>query len=1495
VSLKETGSTSNKNSSAIYAQYRRDIIRLLALFIAFFLFASFVAISYYVNQFQLVREEKQNELTSINSAKINQIETWYQERKGDASVIANNKMLRTVVGRVIDFPYDSLAVNDIRTYLETIRATYNYTTYFLLAPDGKILLQDTLHPEPLADEDIDFVAQQIQNPKIEISNLHFLPDEDQIRMDILIPILAENGNGKAQAFVLLRVNPRSYLYPLIQALPVQTESAETLLFRQEGQDVLFLSDVRFAEQSALKERFPVNSADLPAAKALRGETGVVEGFDYRGVKVVAVAASIPDTDWYLLTKEDETEIYADLVQSGKAVAFSVGILLLVLLIGSVQMIRALRIRLLANLSRLEQEKSELAEKFALIFGKGNDILLMLDEDGQIIEINDQGLDALGYSGEEIKTLAFTDLFGKKKTSNSRIQKALSREEKGVRYEIDLYRKEGTSFSAEVSSRYFTSDEHGYYLEIIRDVSERNHTLRLIQESEQKYRSLLEHSTDGIFTADAEGNIIDVNDQGCQMAGYSRDELLTMKVVDLEKDTELDIHPLDIGQNGGNLHNKFVSEQILRRKDGTELQVEVILFAMADGSIQGLVRDISERVSHRKELEEAARKYQQLFDDNPIPLYLYDSVTNKILAANEATLRHYGYSLQDFLNLTVNDIRAEKTIPVGRQPQSFVTGEYISCPWKHVNAQGESIDVEITSHSLQFNGRPAKLEIAVDVTEKLKIEKELKENISTLSGIINASPLGILTSDMDGNITLWNKAAEEIFGWKAEEVMGKPSPIMPGQPEETLSDVVKMIIESKEGIHYEAIRKRKSGELITVDVHGIPLKDYRNRIKGLLAVINDISEIKRVEEANQRLAEERYQLLNRLRLQFNRLPIGFILTDKELNILDWNPQAEIIFGYSRAEAIGKNQFDLIIPPENHAQIREVIQKTTDGKQTEVITHENITKEGKRLSIEWHNTALYDEAGTFIAIMAMAIDVTKRIENEKKIHESEDQLRAFFESPLVGILFGDIYGGIFSCNDAMLGIIGYSREELEDGKIRWDKITPSEYRALDEAAIKKAQDTGYCTPYEKEYIRKDGKRIWVNIGFILIGEEKTNTVVFILDISDRKRAEEELRYRQELLTMTGREGKIGGWEADLVKGVSSWTHEVAVIHDLDPDEQPGVEFGFIFYAPESRPIIEKAFNELAHYGKPYDLDLEIISAKGIRKPIRTTGFPVYQGGKIVKAQGIFQDITEIKQAQAEVKKLAEELEQRVIERTAELTVVNQELESFSYSISHDLRAPIRAIDGFSQIILNEYSQEVSAEVLRYLEIIRQNTKNMGNLVDDLLAFSRLGKQTVQRQEVDTEKLVRDVVEMMKEANPEREIEFVIGSLPPCLADVNLLKQVYINLISNAVKFTRDCVQSRVEIGYHRYQSANEVNLEKNQKYCYYVSDNGVGFDMRFYNKLFGVFQRLHRSEDFEGTGVGLAIVKRVIEKHGGEVWADSVIGEKTTFSFSLGEEYENDKSG
>ncbi len=253
----------------------------------------------------------------------------------------------------------------------------------------------------------------------------------------------------------------------------------------------------------------------------------------------------------------------------------------------------------------------------------------------------------------------------------------------------------------------------------------------------------------------------------------------------------------------------------------------------------------------------------------------------------------------------------------------------------------------------------------------------------------------------------------------------------------------------------------------------------------------------------------------------------------------------------------------------------------------------------------------------------------------------------------------------------------------------------------------------------------------------------------------------------------------------------------------------------------------------------------------------------------------EIAERQQAEKERDRLNAELEQRVIQRTAQLTAANKELEAFSYSVSHDLRAPVRAIDGFLRILQEDYSDQLDTEGNRYIKIVRDNAKRMGELIDDLLALSRLNRQEMHRQPIYPNDLIQRLLNDMELEMRDREIQFELADLPICSADLSLLKQVWVNLLSNAIKYTRNQVPARITI------DANEIEGEV----VYFIQDNGAGFDMRYANNLFGVFQRLHRDEEFEGTGIGLAIVQRIIHRHGGRIWAEAAVNQGATFYFTF----------
>ena len=348
------------------------------------------------------------------------------------------------------------------------------------------------------------------------------------------------------------------------------------------------------------------------------------------------------------------------------------------------------------------------------------------------------------------------------------------------------------------------------------------------------------------------------------------------------------------------------------------------------------------------------------------------------------------------------------------------------------------------------------------------------------------------------------------------------------------------------------------------------------------------------------------------------------------------------------------------------------------------------------------------------------------------------------------------------------------------------------------------------------------------------------------------------------------------------VMTWNEAAERMFGYSAAEIVGRSIGMLVPA-ELAGDSDRLFAKMAQEATPEHFETIRVTKDGRHIVVSITYSPIQDtAGSIVAAAMIIRDITERKQTEAELARHRQHLEELVAARTADLAQANQnleaanhELESFAYSVSHDLRAPLRAIDGFSQVLVEDYEEKLGTEGKRILQIVRNGATKMGRLIDDILAFSRVSRQTIAASKTDMGSLVQDALRELAPAMADRSIEMKIGPLPYVHGDRAMLERVWTNLLQNAIKFTGPKPNPVVEVG-ARPEGGETV---------FFVKDNGVGFDMRYADKLFGVFHRLHTMEEFPGTGIGLAIVNRIVTKHGGRVWAESTVGEGATFYFAL----------
>ncbi|TMC41302.1 MAG: PAS domain S-box protein [Chloroflexi bacterium] len=555
---------------------------------------------------------------------------------------------------------------------------------------------------------------------------------------------------------------------------------------------------------------------------------------------------------------------------------------------------------------------------------------------------------------------------------------------------------------------------------------------------------------------------------------------------------------------------------------------------------------------------------------------------------------------------------------------------------------------------------------------------------------------------------------------------------------------------------------------------------------------------------------------------------------------------------------------ILPPDEFPTARASRGETVDDMEV-FVQHAGAPK---GIFVSASARPIRDELGESQGVLAIFRDLTMR----RRAEETQRQLAAIVQSTDDAMFSVDVESRVTAWNPGAERLFGLTAEAVM-GRDPWPGVRTPEAIERRERATRGER----IEPYETEVIGRGGRRVPVLISVSQMrgaDGQVVGAAVSVRDITETKRAQ-EARLRLAAIVESSFDAIIA---KDLNGTILSWNTGAERLYGYADSEVLGKNISLLTppdHADEIPTILNriKLGQQVEHY--------ETVRRRknGETVAVSVAVSPVYDSsGAIVGASVIARDISEQRRAEAEIRRLNTDLERRVAERTADLEAANTELEAFTYSVSHDLRAPLRAIHGFVQLLTQRHATQLDAEARRYLERVSAGSMRMSQLIDDLLALSRISHQRLETRMVSTSDIVKRALAQLDPMLQGRAVELSIEALPDCVAEPTLLEQVFANLIGNALKYSRGREPARIIIGSRSDGDASET--------VFFVKDNGVGFDMRYADKLFGVFQRLHRPEEYEGTGVGLAIVHRIIGRLGGRVWAEAEPDKGASFFFALG---------
>ena len=1066
----------------------------------------------------------------------------------------------------------------------------------------------------------------------------------------------------------------------------------------------------------------------------------------------------------------------------------------------------------------------------------------------------------------------------------------------------------------------------------------------LRQSEERYRRLVTASPDSILLTDMRGNILLGNQQAATLHGFERvEDVIGKNILDyiVPEDRRRAIREIRCARESGAVKRMQFN---LLTKDGRRFPAEISVSVITDKDGQvagyiGLTRDIAERIGAEAELLVRRARLKAIFDNAGVGICVMDH-NGYFVQVNDHLSEMLGYPPEELVQKTELQVTHTDDAVLSLERMQALTcdaTDRIVMEKRYIRRDGSLFWVSLYATPIRDpqGGLEAIIGFVTDITERKRAEEALREAEARYRTLVERMPAIVYIDRLDeSSSTVYiSPQVEAVLGYSPDEWTADPEfwvkLIHPNDRERALAENARTNI-TGEPFRMEYRLVARDGRIVWIRDEAVALHDSTGRPQFWQGVMLDITERKQAEEA-----------LHMTQYSLDHASEAVFWIDSTARFVYVNDSACRALGYSRQELLSMSVphiEPLFLLDRWAAQWQAMEQRGS-------MTFESLyrAKDGRTFPVEITASRLDFSGKRYQHVFAR--DITERKRAEEALRQSEERLSLVLEGNKDGFWDWDLTTGMLEFSRRYVEMLGYTQEELEPSMRTWEQMVHPEDRSMAKQTLDAHLD-GRASYYECEYRfrTKSGKWKWMlDRGKVVARDEHGKPLRMAgthTDITERKQVEAErerllldLAYRSTQLQTAAEVSKSASTilaldalmqqAVDLIKDRFSFYY--VGIFLVDEEGQSAVlragtgEPGRQMLAAGHRLAIGEGSMIgycIAHARAriTLDADEDAIRYKNPYLPLTRSemALPLLTRGKAIGAltvqsthDGAFaaedisvlqtmadqlaiaienawlyeasqQEIAKRRQAEEKVRKLNEELEQRVIERTAQLQAATRELETFAYSVSHDLKAPLRGIDGYSHLLLEDYADKLDDEGRQFLRTIRQATEQMRQLIDDLLSYSRLERRSFTTGAVNPRTLIESIIAERAGDPTNGRVNLVVNV--PCtsvVADPAGLAQALRNLIDNAFKFTRDVPEPRVQVG----------GRETENTCILWVRDNGVGFDMQYHDRIFEIFQRLHRVEEYPGTGVGLAIVRKAMQRMGGRVWAESAPGAGATFYLEI----------